>query len=299
MLSVWPRLLYIQGMSRRPTLFFALLALISGLPVATQSNLRGAQSREVPHNFLGVDRNEYPGDDALPILRKTFSFASYWIGPPPGGKSSTWLGKRELLQSQGFGFVVLFSGRDSRSLRTVALAHEKGVEDAKNAAKSAHQEGFPTGTTIFLDIEEGGRLPDSYHEYVRAWFDALAAANFSVGVYCSAMPVQEGAGTSITTARDLQDHMGTRNLKYWVYNDSCPPSPGCFFSSEAPSPSISGFAGATIWQYAQSPRRKEFTAHCPTNYAPDGNCYAPEDTAQKWFLDANVAASPDPSAPKR
>jgi hypothetical protein len=39
---------------------------------------------------------------------------------------------------------------------------------------------------------------------------------------------------------------------------------------------------------AQSPRRKEFTAHCPANYAADGNCYAPDDSAHKWFLDANV-----------
>jgi len=179
------------------------------------------------------------------------------------------------------------------------MGHEKGVEDAKNAAVSVHKEGFPAGTTIFLDIEEGGRLPDSYHEYVRAWIDALAAANFSAGVYCSAMPVREGAGTSVTTARDLQDHMGTRNLTYWVYNDSCPPSPSCSFSQQAISLANSGFDGSAIWQYAQSPRRKEFTARCPANYAPDGNCYAPGDAAQKWFLDANVAASPDPSAPKK
>jgi hypothetical protein len=34
--------------------------------------------------YLGFDRNVYPGDDALPVLRKTFVFAGYWLGPPPG-----------------------------------------------------------------------------------------------------------------------------------------------------------------------------------------------------------------------
>ena len=55
-----------------------------------------------PGTYLGFDLNIYPGDDAMPILRKTFSFTSYWLGPPPGEKRSTWQGKRELryLRSQ-------------------------------------------------------------------------------------------------------------------------------------------------------------------------------------------------------
>ena len=36
------------------------------------------QSSESTHrSYLGFDRNIYPGDDALPILRKTFAFSSY------------------------------------------------------------------------------------------------------------------------------------------------------------------------------------------------------------------------------
>src|ERR1700722_4213806 len=49
--------------------------------------------------FLGFDRNIYPGDDALPILRKTFAFSGYWLGPAPGEKINTFRGKRALLQS--------------------------------------------------------------------------------------------------------------------------------------------------------------------------------------------------------
>src|SRR5215469_11164762 len=54
--------------------------------------------------FLGFDRNEYPGDDALPVLRKSFAFTGYWLSVPPGAKTNSWQGKRALLQSQGFGF---------------------------------------------------------------------------------------------------------------------------------------------------------------------------------------------------
>ncbi|MGB7846372.1 MAG: glycoside hydrolase domain-containing protein [Candidatus Acidiferrum sp.] len=283
-------------MMRHPrTYFLGLLFSISAVLLATPRGSNTTPDR--PHTYLGFDSNQYPGDDALPILHKTFSFSSYWLGPPPEEKSSTWLGKRGLLKSQGFGFVVLFNGRGSRKLKSIADARQKGTLDAENAAKLARQEGFPSGTIIYLDIEEGGRLPATYHEYVNSWIDALAQASFRSGAYCSAMPVDEGGGVTITTAKDLQDHLDGRKLIVWAYNDACPPAPGCVFPLAPPAVAQSGFLEAALWQYAQSPRRKQFTAKCAPTYAADGNCYAPGDSAHKWFLDANVANSPNPSAP--
>jgi hypothetical protein len=190
----------------------------------------------------------------------------------------------------------LFNGPESRSLSSETVAREKGNADGKRAATVARQEGFPKGTIVFLDIEEGGRLPAAYHKYLKSWSEGLARAGFRAGVYCSGMPVNEGKGVSITTAKDILDHADTREMAFWVYNDACPPSPGCSFPASAPLPLQSGFAKAVVWQYAQSPRRKEFTARCPANYAPDGNCYAPGDSGHKWFLDVNAATSADPSA---
>ena len=46
-----------------------------------------------------------------------------------------------------------------------------------------------------------------------------------------------------------------------------------------------------VWQYAQSPRRAQFSASCPKNAAcTDGNCYAsglPQSPAS--FIDLDVA----------
>src|SRR3984957_3327346 len=112
--------------------------------------------------YLGFDRNVYPGDDALPILRKTFTFAGYWLGPPPGEKIITWRGKRALLQSQGFGFAALYRARQANEVKKDATAREKGILDARNAAASAKSEGFALHTIIFLDIEDGGRLSPSF-----------------------------------------------------------------------------------------------------------------------------------------
>ncbi len=172
---------------------------------------------------------------------------------------------------------------------------KRGTADARLAATAAKKEGFPSHTVIFLDIEEGGRLPAVFHVYLRAWVDQLAVAGYRAGVYCSGMSVSEGRGATIITADDIRHNIGSHELIYWVYNDACPPSPGCAFPQDPLSPPSSGISYAVVWQFAQSPRRKEFTASCPAKYALDSNCYAPNDTAHKWFLDVNTATSPDPS----
>jgi hypothetical protein len=245
--------------------------------------------------YLGFDLNTYPGDDALPILRKTFSFAGYWLSPPPGAKQNTWVGKRQLLLSQKFGFLILYRGPQSNQLKSSSQAASRGTADAANAAATAKKEGFPSHAIIFLDIEEGGRLPAKYHAYLRAWVDELAHAGFRAGVYCSGMPVNEGNGVTIITTDDIRNNLGKRDLSYFVYNDACPPAPGCVVPHNPPPPSASGIPYAAIWQFAQSPRRKEFSAHCAATYNADGNCYAPGDTAHAWFLDLNSAATSDPS----
>ena len=133
-----------------------------------------------------------------------------------------------------------------------------------------------------------------YHTYLRAWVDQLARADYRAGVYCSGIPVDEG-GVTIITADDIRSNMGKRGPAYWVFNDACPPSPGCAIPQNPPPPSDSGLPYATVWQFAQSPRRKQFTSRCAATYFADGNCYAPGDTTPTWFLDINSADSADPS----
>jgi len=280
-----------------PCVCFLLLgAVLFTIRGVSRGSVRAGSDQASSTTYLGFDRNIYPGDDALPVLRKTFSFASYWLGPPPGEKVNTWRGKRELLRSRGFGFVVLYRARSSGEIRTEAAGKQKGARDARDAAACSKKEGFAARIVIFLDIEEGGRLPAVYHAYLRAWTDELARSGYRAGVYCSGIPVDEGGGVSILTADDIRNNMGARKLVYWVYNDACPPSPGCGAARIPPPISASGVPYAAVWQFSQSPRRKEFTARCAATYQTDGNCYAPGDTAHAWFLDVNVANSPDPSA---
>lgn len=256
------------------------------------------KSNEAP-TYLGFDANDYPGDALLPQLRKTFSFAGYWLNNPPGAKSNSWTGHRAAIAQQGLGFLVLFNGRFERELKSEANARVLGSSDFRAASIAARREGFAPGTVIFLDQEEGGSMDAAQMAYLLAWFDGIAASGFRAGIYCSGVPAPEGHGHFTVTANFVRNHAGSRELAYFVYNDACPPSPGCVYSNPPPRPTASGVSFASIWQFAQSPRRRELTRRCAATYNADGNCYppgaGPHFGSALAYIDVESAASPDPS----
>lgn len=243
--------------------------------------------------YLGFDRNDYPGDANLKTLHRTFSYTGYWLNNPPEAKSNSWSGHRAAVESAGFGFLVLFNGRLYAQLKTVANATRLGQSDARAAAAAAKREGFPRATIIFLDQEQGGRMLPEQKAYIYAWVDGVTAAGFRAGIYCSGIPAADDG--NVMTAEDIQKSAGSRSITYWAINDGCPPAPGCAFPQHPPSPAQSGVSFAEVWQFAQSPQRKDVAARC-TNYSHDGNCYPPGTAAAQGLpIDVNSATSADPS----
>src|SRR5208283_3406428 len=121
------------------------LALATYLPMSAQT-------------YLGMDRNDYPGDATMAALRKTFAFTGYWLNNPPGATSNTWQGKRKAIEAMGYGFLLLFNGREYQQLKASGNAAQVGSRDATAALKSAARDGFPKGAILFLDQEQGGRM---------------------------------------------------------------------------------------------------------------------------------------------
>lgn len=282
----------------KPKRNLALLALL----------LTGAASALAQRSYVGFDRNEYPGDANLAVLRKSFRFTGYWLNNPPGAQRNSWTGKRALLKKNGFGFLVLFNGRLYAGLQGKDAA-ALGDQDGKAAAAAVLREGFARSTRIFLDQEEGGRLLPEQADYLFGWVDAVRKAGARAGVYCSGIEVPDGAAT-ISTARDILAKEKTRaaeskagrnpsSLKLWIANDQCPPAPGCTLQHPSMSTAVPAelLSSTLVWQYAQSPRRTQFAAHCPANYAADNRCYAPGMTVgPDTYVDLNVSNSPDPSS---
>ena len=193
---------------------------------------------------------------------------------------------------------MLFNGRLERELKSISRAAALGASDAEAAADAATAEGFHAGTVVFLDQEEGGRMEPDQMSYLMAWIDGVRARGFRSGIYCSGMPAGEGHGQFVITAENISNHLAGRQVTFFVYNDACPPAPGCRIGP-APRPADSGVAFASGWQFSQSPRRKEFTNRCAASYRLDGNCYPPEAAPPAGTIDLDSATSPDPSQGRR
>lgn len=248
-------------------------------------------THDVSAQYLGVDRNDYPGDANLPILRQTFSYIGYWLSNPPGETSNSWEGKRKTVESAGFGFLVLFNGPPDAQLQYNAAV--LGRTDGQAAIAAARREGFPAHTITFLDLEEGGRMSPRQKAYIYAWVDAVNASGFRAGVYCSGIPVRDDE--NIVTADDIRATARGRDITYWVVQDSCPPSPGCSFPKQPASPAMSGVSYAEVWQFVRSPKQPDSAGKCG-GYNTDANCYPPgTDPAAHLHVDVNSATSADPS----
>lgn len=273
-----------------------IAATLASFAVRVQLMPASSSRSAAPAAYIGFDRNEYPGDATLKILRRTFSFSGYWLNNPPGTKTNSWTGKRKTLEDAGFGFLVVFNGRTYAEIKAAGNAAKLGRSDAAAAASAARAEGFPFQTIIFLDQEQGGRLLPEQRAYLRTWIDGVNSAHFVAGVYCSGIASKEGSGASVVTAEDIRKNAGSRKIKYWAVNDSCPPSPGCTLSKKDLLPESSGISFAEVWQFSQSPKRTDFASGCSANYNKDGNCYPPDvDPGQRLHVDLDVATSSDPS----
>ncbi|HEY4008786.1 MAG TPA: glycoside hydrolase domain-containing protein [Acidobacteriaceae bacterium] len=246
----------------------------------------------------GFDRNDYPGDEGMAGMKQVFAFTGYWLTNPPGETDNTWAGKRAVLRQQGWGFLVLANGKlDAEILKAQKAGTSPaalGKSDAADAVAAAKREGFPSGTILFLDQEEGGRLLDEQAAYLLAWTEAVAGSGFRAGVYASGQRVQDSPGVWIDTIEDIRARAkkgGLHEVAIFDALDQCPPAPGCTLNTKplSAAPDLD----LTAWQYAQSPRRPEITQSCAATYASDGNCYAPGFPQD--FLDMDVANSADPS----
>lgn len=270
--------------------------VVGGIVLAAMATAGGAQQQPQPqasssHSYIGFDKNDYPGDRLLPALRRSFGYAGFWLNNPPGMTTNPWAGKRTTVRAAGFGFLLLFNGRLDAALKGRDAA-AIGREDGAAAVAAARHEGFPAGAVIFLDQEEGGALLGEQAAYLSAWIAAVDHSAYMAGVYCSGITVAAGSRQT-STAGDIAARFPTAKL--WVWNDLCPPAPGCL-PTRALDPASSGTAKAWVWQYARSPRSKEGTDRCRATYAADNGCYAPGlPHSQQTFVDLDVSRSADPS----
>src|SRR5271168_1340755 len=169
-----------KPLSNIVAILFCILGFAAALLLPRSKTANAQIAEDAPHTYLGFDTNDYPGDAALPDLRRMFVFSGYWLNVPPGAKANPWVGKRAVLLENGFGFLVLFNGRSSNELKPPVDPADLGVRDAELAAAAAQREEFPANgsTVIYLDIEEGGRMLPSQLNYIEGWSSRVNSKGF-------------------------------------------------------------------------------------------------------------------------
>ena len=216
---------------------------------------------------------------------------------PPGAARNTWIGHRAQLDAMGYGFLLLFNGREYAELKASGDAAGVGKRDAAAAVSTAKSEGFPAEVGHFSG-PGAGRTDAARAACLHSCLGGRSDRKWLSGrdlllwnpISTSRARFRWSRPTTFATTRVD----GTLSSLFPTINadrrrDAC-------FRRRRPRPAKSGVDFAEVWQYAQSPRRPELTASCRKTYAADGNCYPPGVAPSSGLhIDVNSANSPDPS----
>lgn len=270
-----------------------LLAACTAVAAACGGSATTAPPSSTPRDsvasYAGFDIGVYPGDAALTAWK--YPASPYrWVGyylPAPCHRDTTFAGKRAFITSLGWGITAIYVGQQdwanmaaapiapgaaaSRAVEAMAvctaslLSSSQGAAEAADASAKLRADGFPDGTTVFLDVEHVTTISQPLLDYYRGWVaGVLADGHFKPGVYASKSNAPTFYDQSIA---DL--HGARYTPPFWIAGS------GPF--TTASRPADVGLAFAQLWQ-------------------------GMFDAAQQYggirlTIDADVSTRPSPSAP--
>lgn len=250
-----------------------MLATVSGSALLRDVAARGP--------YLGFDTSIYPGDAAMHAWRDEAHYD--WVGyylPAPCHRDASWSGKRETLESMGWGIAVVYVGQqtwgrtpnprsrvpDGVSCTSNLVTDARGLADGDDAVARAEAEGFPPGTVIFLDIEYMPTVPGAMRDYYVAWTErVLADGRYRPGYYAHTRNAQ----LIYSDVKAVFEAHGLRaDPPFWIAG-------GSNFGRDR-APQDVGHAFASVWQGVLDTWESRNSVRLP--------------------IDVNVASLPSPSS---
>ena len=188
-------------------------------------------------SFAGFDRADCPDLALMARLRAetNLTWCGYYLRAP-SQPASTWLGKREALVAQGWGLAPIYVGQETTGPGSHNVTAAQGRADGTEACARMHDEGFPLGSWVYLDLENGPPFLEFQREYVTEWVAEVDAGGFRAGVYASFLFAAE-VKTLCPDARLWVYHVPT-TTPHEIVGSTLP----------APEPADSGYPQADIWQ---------------------------------------------------
>lgn len=252
-----------------------LLLLLTACAPAT----RTPSPVEAP-SFAGFDTWRYPGDDLMRLWRSESPYR--WVGyylPAPCHRDDSFSGRREFLESLGWGTAVIYVGQqlfegvpqaeitETPACSSRLLTADQGIREGRDAIEKTRAEGFPPGSVIFLDIERVERIPPELLAYYENWVrTVLEDGSYRPGTYVH----RSNAAALYSVAQSILHHRGIEeSVPFWIAGG------GGF--TVASSPNGTGYGFASVWQGVLDVER---------SFA-----------GRSIIVDENVARHPSPSAP--
>ena len=216
-------------------------------------------------SHAGLDNYAFPG---LPMLSAIASETNIvWVSmylPSPSHADTSWCGQRTGILNLNLGLSPIYVGQQTVGPGSHNVTPEQGTSDGYDAAAKMTAEGFPVGSCVYLDREEGGPYTEPQSGYTAAWCVALAARGFLPGVYCSHQIAADVAADNPTA-------------RIWAFKVPTIEPTTAVAPFPTPDPSGCGYAEAVGWQRQQ-------------NVTISGNGF-------NLVVDLDVSTMVDPSAP--
>lgn len=116
------------------------------------------------------------------------------------------MGFRQWLVDHGWGILPVYVGQQTSGPGSHEVNGSQGMRDGTNAAALASNEGFPKGTSIYVDVEDGSALSRDAAAYLTYWAKGVIAGGHAPAFYCSyrIAPSVAALATTVGPARPLR-----------------------------------------------------------------------------------------------
>jgi peptidoglycan hydrolase-like protein with peptidoglycan-binding domain len=199
-------------------------------------------------SFPGFDTAIFPGVNRMRIWKNAspYQYVGFYLKSPCVA-SFSWMGNRQALTDMGWRLIAIYVGQQESSsvCSRTNLTRTQGVIDAGDAASRAAGEGFPAGTTIYLDVERVNDIGFAWTSYIGSWVSQLLQSPYLPGVYChkfNALGVRQAAVGALPS--------GSAPPRFWIVGSGSPA-----FNVQTSKPADVGVDFADMWQCPTSTSR--------------------------------------------
>lgn len=201
-------------------------------------------------NFAGFDRLGFPGQQQMAWLKANTNlvWCGFYLAPAPSHSNGSWMGSRKWLADHGWGILPVYVGQQTSGPGSHNVNGSQGMRDGVNAAALASNEGFPQGTSIYIDVEDGSALSPDASAYLASWAKAVIAAGYAPAFYCS----YRIASSIAALATTIDPPRPVRIWPFRVKTTDPHAYAGDIGSFGTAPPANCGYPGATAWQYEQN-----------------------------------------------